>query len=221
VTCATATRGGDRQVHRDPWEARPHTAPSSITKAAWNIIRCCRAKGQRDDHSVGPSHQGRGCCLWVSRSRGPATARTAGRPPSDGQLGEDGPERARDTHLGGVASSLAVCAADCAKPVMDACLYICNRCGVPPTVIDPSPLCKPHTGWTPPRASTTERRVGIGQDRRGLHLVGMTTHLYENVYYIEECYESTAMSRQIVAQTRSISILIHKAHFAYEYLLRL
>jgi hypothetical protein len=71
---------------------------------------------------------------------------TAGQPPSSGKLGKDGPENARDKHMGGVASSLAVCAEDRAKPVMDACLYICNICGVQPTVTDPSPWRKPHTG---------------------------------------------------------------------------
>src|SRR5262245_65899479 len=42
------------------------------------------------------------CCTYVSRSHRPATALTAGRPPSYGQLGEDGPERLRDKNTGGL-----------------------------------------------------------------------------------------------------------------------
>src|SRR4029453_8956747 len=58
----------------------------------------CRRKSKLYDQSVCPSHQALPCCTWVWRGRRPAIARTAGRPPSYDQLGEDGPERARDTH---------------------------------------------------------------------------------------------------------------------------
>jgi hypothetical protein len=39
VTLPTTNRGGDKQVPRDPWEARTRTDQSSITEAAWNITR--------------------------------------------------------------------------------------------------------------------------------------------------------------------------------------
>ena len=37
-----------------------------------------------------------------------------------------------------------------------------------------------------------------------------TSHSYENIYFIQERYESVAMSSQNVDQTRAISTLIHK-----------
>src|SRR4029453_4837946 len=42
-------------------------------------------------------------------------------------------------------------------------------------------------------------------------------HSYENISYIQACYESMVMSSQMGTLTRSISPLIHKASFAYEY----
>jgi hypothetical protein len=43
-------------------------------------------------------------------------------------------------------------------------------------------------------------------------------HSYENISYIQECYESVVLSRHMGAQTRAIPTLIHKAFFPYEYL---
>ena len=45
--------------------------------------------------------------------------------------------------------------------------------------------------------------------------VGWPPHSYENIYIIQEHYESVEMSSQMGAQTRSISILIHKYYFVY------
>jgi len=41
-------------------------------------------------------------------------------------------------------------------------------------------------------------------------------HLYENIYFTEECYESVEISRQMIDQTRSIPTLVHKEDFAYQ-----
>ena len=102
---------------------------------------CCN-KGKLYDQSVYPYNHGLGCCPWVSRSRRPATVLTAGRPPSSGQLGEDGPEREQETRIWEcVAWSLGVCAEDRAKPVMDAGIYR-YICGVQSIVADTSPLRK-------------------------------------------------------------------------------
>ena len=73
-------------------------APYSPLQRQYGPSLHCRVKGKLYDQSVCPSNQALTCCLWVSRSRRPAIALTAGRPPNDGQLGEDGPERARDTN---------------------------------------------------------------------------------------------------------------------------
>jgi hypothetical protein len=74
-------------------------SPQTLDKVVHDISSC-RRQGKLYDHRVCPYNHGRACGTWVSRSRRPATALTAGRPPSDGQLGEAGPERARDTHMG-------------------------------------------------------------------------------------------------------------------------
>jgi hypothetical protein len=105
-----------------------HTCTQCDPKTLGSLVQyipSCRVKGKLYDQSVCPSHQAPTCCPWVSRGRRPAIARTAGRPLSDDQLGEDGPERARHTNTRVVAWSLAVCAADRAKPVMDAYHPIC------------------------------------------------------------------------------------------------
>jgi hypothetical protein len=41
-------------------------------------------------------------------------------------------------------------------------------------------------------------------------------HSYENISFLQEHYESVVLSRHMGAQTLSISILHHKAQFAYE-----
>ena len=41
-------------------------------------------------------------------------------------------------------------------------------------------------------------------------------HSYENIYDIQERYESVVLSSQMVNQTRSIPTLRHKFRFAYE-----
>ena len=46
-------------------------------------------------------------------------------------------------------------------------------------------------------------------------------HSYENIYFLQEHYESVVMSSQMVDQICSIPTLIHKGYFAYECLLRL
>jgi hypothetical protein len=74
--------------------------PKTLDSLVHYVLQC-RRKGKLGDQRVCPSHQGLGCCLWVSRSRRPAIALTAGRRQSYGKLGEDGPERARDKHMGG------------------------------------------------------------------------------------------------------------------------
>src|SRR4030095_13155780 len=73
---------------------------SSMTEVARKVSLHCRAKGKLYDQRVCPYNQGLACCTWVSCSRKPATAPTAGRPQSYGQLGEDGPERARAKNRG-------------------------------------------------------------------------------------------------------------------------
>ena len=42
------------------------------------------------------------------------------------------------------------------------------------------------------------------------------SHSYENLYFLQERYESVVLSRQMVDQIRAIPTLIHKAEFAYE-----
>ena len=41
-------------------------------------------------------------------------------------------------------------------------------------------------------------------------------HSYENIYDIQECYESVVMSSQMVDQTRLMPTLRHKERFPYE-----
>jgi hypothetical protein len=41
-------------------------------------------------------------------------------------------------------------------------------------------------------------------------------HSYENIFFIQEHYESVVMSSQMGDQTLSISTLMHKGHFVYE-----
>jgi len=43
-------------------------------------------------------------------------------------------------------------------------------------------------------------------------------HSYDNIYYIQEHYESAVMSGKMVDQTRPLPTLIHKGQFAYELL---
>jgi hypothetical protein len=115
-------------------------------------ILYCRLKGKLYDQSVCPSNQGRACCLWVSRSRRPATALTAGRPPSYGKLAEEGPERARDTNMG-VCRMVTGRVRRRPCQARHGCMYIdVYRCGVKPTLADTSPLRKP-----PYRVDTTMR----------------------------------------------------------------
>ena len=42
------------------------------------------------------------------------------------------------------------------------------------------------------------------------------SHSYENLYFLQERYESVVLSRQMVDQIRAIPTLIHKDEFAYE-----
>jgi hypothetical protein len=42
-------------------------------------------------------------------------------------------------------------------------------------------------------------------------------HSYENIYYIQEYYESMVMSSQMGAQTSAIPTLRHKVEFAYQF----
>jgi hypothetical protein len=44
-------------------------------------------------------------------------------------------------------------------------------------------------------------------------------HSYENIYFLQERYESVVMSSQMVDQTRFLPALHHKAEFAYECLI--
>src|SRR5215470_6699086 len=53
---------------------------------------------------------------------------------------------------------------------------------------------------------------------KGHTLSAWPPHSYENIYFLQERYESVVMSSQIVDQIRSIPTLIHKAEFAYEWL---
>jgi hypothetical protein len=55
--------------------------------------------------------------------------------------------------------------------------------------------------------------MGIGQDGHGPHPVGLAPHSYENIYFLQERYESVVLSRHMGAQTRAIPTLIHKAGF--------
>jgi hypothetical protein len=41
-------------------------------------------------------------------------------------------------------------------------------------------------------------------------------HSYENIYFLQERYESVGMSSQMVAQIRAIPTLHHKGHFVYQ-----
>jgi hypothetical protein len=43
-------------------------------------------------------------------------------------------------------------------------------------------------------------------------------HSYENLYFLQERYESVVLSRHMVDQIRSIPTLIHKAKKVYEWL---
>jgi hypothetical protein len=118
----------------------------------------------RTDNLEEAYNQGLACCTWVPRSRWPATALTAGRPPSDGTLGEAGPERARDKHMG-VCRMVTGPGRRRPCQARHGCMSICviyvecsrswqfhHRCA------------SPHTGETPPGASAAARRDG---DRTG------------------------------------------------------
>ena len=147
----------------------------------------------------------------MSRSRRPATALTAGRPPSYGKLGEDGPERARDKHMGVCrmvtgrvhrrsrkardgGRYIYVIYAECSRS-----WQIHHRCASPPRG-----RCHPEP---PPQRGEME----IGQDGRGTHSVGIAPDLYDNIYYIQKYYESVVMSSQMVDQTSLPPALVHKA----------
>jgi hypothetical protein len=45
-------------------------------------------------------------------------------------------------------------------------------------------------------------------------------HSYDNIYYIQEYYESAVMSGKMVDQTRPPLVLVHKDQFVYQLLLR-
>jgi hypothetical protein len=107
--------------------------------------RLCRRKGKLYDHSACLEQQGLACCPWVSRSRRPATALTEGRPQRSRELGEDGAERARDKTTG-VFRMVTGCGSRIPCQACHECIYICNICGVQPTVADTSPLRKPPYG---------------------------------------------------------------------------
>ena len=47
-------------------------------------------------------------------------------------------------------------------------------------------------------------------------LSAWSPHSYENIYFLQERYESVVMSRQRGAQIRSIPPLRHKGQLAYE-----
>jgi hypothetical protein len=51
---------------------------------------------------------------------------------------------------------------------------------------------------------------------KGHTLSAWPPHSYENIYFLQERYESVVMSSQMVDQIRSIPTLIHKGQFAYE-----
>ena len=46
--------------------------------------------------------------------------------------------------------------------------------------------------------------------------VAWPPHSYENIYFIQERYESVVMSNKILSQTRLPHVLVHKCFFAYE-----
>ena len=52
---------------------------------------------------------------------------------------------------------------------------------------------------------------------KGHTLSAWPPHSYENIYFLQEHYESVVMSSQMVDQIRSIPTLIHKVYFPYEY----
>ena len=135
-----------RRVDNPCTQCDPKTLDSFV-----QYIPSCRRKGKLYDHSVCSYNQRLACCTSVSRSRRPATALTAGQPPSYGKLGADGPESARDTHRG-------VCRLVTGRVRRRPCqahhgyIYICNICGVPPIVADTSPVRKPPYGVDAPRS---------------------------------------------------------------------
>ena len=53
---------------------------------------------------------------------------------------------------------------------------------------------------------------------KGHTLSAWPPHSYDNIYFLQERYESVVMSSQIVDQIRSIPTLIHKAEFVYQLL---
>jgi hypothetical protein len=52
---------------------------------------------------------------------------------------------------------------------------------------------------------------------KGHTLSAWPPHLYENIYFLQERYESMVMSSQMVDQIRSIPTLIHKVNFVYQW----
>jgi hypothetical protein len=73
-------------------------------------ILYCRLKGKLYDQSVCPSNQGRACCLWVSRSRRPATALTAGTTAELWEAGRGWPRESKRHEHGGVSHGHWPCA---------------------------------------------------------------------------------------------------------------
>ena len=170
---------------RDPREARTRTDQSSTTKETRKIPRCCRAKGKLYDQSVCPYNQGLACCICVSHSRRPATALTAGRPPSYDQLGEDGLERVRDTNMG-VCRMVTGRVRRRPCQARHGCMYVyviyveCSR-----SWQTPHRCASLHPGSTPPCAFAAERRDG---DRTGWTMTtpgwhGLLTHTIISISY--------------------------------------
>src|SRR5262245_61662143 len=88
-------------------------------------------------------------------------------------------QREHETRTRGcVAWSLAVCAEDRAKPVMDACLYICsNICGVQRLFLTHHRYAGPIRGGRHHAPPPQRGAMGIGQDGQGPHPVGMAPSL--------------------------------------------
>jgi hypothetical protein len=60
-----ATRCGDGQVHRDPWEARTRTDQSSTAEVARKVPPYCRRKGKSCDVILRQQNQGRACRVYL------------------------------------------------------------------------------------------------------------------------------------------------------------
>ena len=66
------------------------------------------------------------------------------------------------------------------------------------------------------RLHRSEAQWGWDRMDKGRTRSAWSSHSYENISFLQEHYESVALSRHMGAQTRSISILHHKEEFAYE-----